>query len=88
VLQTRARPLGIDVIVGDHQTFGFDQHDKRAESSDHFCLQFLGTLQYPASDGTISTGVLYAAGALVTVAADLEPVSATTTRGIWSYCRG
>jgi len=24
VLQTRARPLGIDVIVGDHQTFAFE----------------------------------------------------------------
>jgi len=62
----RARPLGIDVIVGDHQTFAFDQHDKRAESSDHFCLQFLG-YSYPASDGTIYDRVLktHAAGALV-----------------------
>jgi len=25
MLQTRARPLGIDVIVGDHHTFAFDQ---------------------------------------------------------------
>jgi len=63
VVQTRARPLGIDVIVGDHRTFTFDQ------------LVFGVLLQYPASDGTIYdyrdfVEQAQAAGALVTVAAD------------------
>jgi len=63
VVQTRARPLGIDVIVGDHRTFAFDQ------------LVFGVLLQYPASDGTIYdyrdfVEQAHAAGALVTVAAD------------------
>ncbi len=68
VVQTRARPLGIDVIVGDHQTFGFEQKI------------FGALLQYPASDGTIYDyrGFIeqaHTAGALVTVAAD--PLSLT-----------
>ena len=68
VLQTRARPLGIDVIVGDHQTFAFEQP------------VFGLLLQYPASDGTIYdyrgfVEKAHAAGALVTVAAD--PLSLT-----------
>ena len=68
VVQTRAIPLGLDVIVADHQTFKFD-------------VPVFGVLlQYPASDGTIydyRTFVeqAHAAGALVTVAAD--PLSLT-----------
>lgn len=68
VVQTRAIPLGIDVIVGDHQTFKFD-------------VPVFGViLQYPASDGTIYdyrafVEQAHAAGALVTVAAD--PLSLT-----------
>ena len=63
VLQTRAKPLGIDVIVGDHQTFAFEQP------------VFGVLLQYPASDGTIYdyqsfVEKAHAKGALVTVAAD------------------
>jgi len=68
VVQTRARPLGIEVIVADHQTFAFEQSI------------FGALLQYPASDGTVydySAFVekAHAAGALVTVAAD--PLSLT-----------
>ena len=68
VMQTRARPLGIDVIVGDHQTFAFDQP------------VFGVLLQYPASDGTIYDYRAFVEqahenGALVTVAAD--PLSLT-----------
>ena len=68
VVQTRALPLGIDVIVGDHQTFEFD-------------VPVFGVLlQYPASDGTIYDYRNFvdrakAAKALVTVAAD--PLSLT-----------
>ena len=63
VVQTRAKPLGIDVIVGDHQTFGFEPEI------------FGALLQYPATDGTIYDyrefiNKAHEAGALVTVAAD------------------
>jgi glycine dehydrogenase len=41
VVQTRARPLGIRVLLGDHETFGFD-------------VPVFGVLvQYPSTDGTI-----------------------------------
>ncbi|QLE50383.1 aminomethyl-transferring glycine dehydrogenase [Nostoc sp. C057] len=68
VLQTRAKPLGIKIIIGDHQTFDFDQPI------------FGAVLQYPASDGTIYDyrafiEKAHAKGALVTVAAD--PLSLT-----------
>ncbi|MEI1375039.1 aminomethyl-transferring glycine dehydrogenase [Nostoc sp. UHCC 0926] len=68
VLQTRAQPLGIKLIVGDHQTFDFDQPI------------FGAVLQYPATDGTIYDyrafiEKAHAKGALVTVAAD--PLSLT-----------
>ncbi|MHC5673007.1 aminomethyl-transferring glycine dehydrogenase [Nostoc sp.] len=68
VLQTRAEPLGIKIIIGDHQTFDFDQ------------AIFGAVLQYPASDGTIYDyrafiEKAHAKGALVTVAAD--PLSLT-----------
>jgi glycine dehydrogenase len=68
VLQTRAQPLGIDIIVGDHQSFDFSQPI------------FGAILQYPASDGTIYdyrafVEKAHAEGALVTVAAD--PLSLT-----------
>jgi glycine dehydrogenase len=64
VIQTRAKPQGIDVIVGDHQTFEFDQPI------------FGALLQYPATDGTIYDYQefiqrAHEAGALVTMAADL-----------------
>jgi len=64
VLQTRAKPLGIEVVVGDHRTFAFD-------------LPVFGVLlQYPATNGVIYDysefcDRAHAAGALVTVAADL-----------------
>ncbi|MBD1898144.1 aminomethyl-transferring glycine dehydrogenase [Coleofasciculus sp. FACHB-129] len=68
VLQTRARPLGIKLIVGAHQSFDFEQ------------AIFGAILQYPATDGTIYdyrgfVEKAHAAGALVTVAAD--PLSLT-----------
>lgn len=64
VLQTRAQPLGIEVLVGDHATFDFEEPI------------FGALLQYPATDGAIYdyyafVEAAHAAGALVTVAADL-----------------
>ena len=64
VVQTRAKPLGFDIIVGDHQTFQFDQPI------------FGALLQYPATDGAICDyqnfiEQAHNCGALVTVAADI-----------------
>ncbi|MEI6444067.1 MAG: aminomethyl-transferring glycine dehydrogenase [Nostocales cyanobacterium ELA583] len=68
VLQTRAKPLGINIVIGDHQTFDFSE------------TIFGAILQYPATDGTIYDyrnfiEKSHAQGALVTVAAD--PLSLT-----------
>jgi glycine dehydrogenase len=67
VVRTRATPLGIDVIVGDHGTF-----DPNALAQPIFGA----LLQYPATDGAIYDyqaviEQVHSAGALVTVAADL-----------------
>ncbi|HEY9760954.1 MAG TPA: aminomethyl-transferring glycine dehydrogenase [Trichocoleus sp.] len=64
VVKTRAIPLGIEVIVGDHRSFAFDTP------------VFGVLLQYPATDGAVYDYTdfiqsTHAAGALVTVAADL-----------------
>ncbi len=74
VVQTRARPLDIEVIVGDHQTFGFEQE------------VFGALLQYPATDGTIYDyrefiEKAHAAKALVTVAADPLSLALLTPPG-------
>lgn len=64
VVKTRAMPLGIEVVVGDHRTLDFEQP------------LFGILLQYPATDGAVYdyqalVERAHAAGALVTVAADL-----------------
>lgn len=64
VVQTRARPLGIEVLVGDHRTFDF--------STPVFGV----LLQYPATDGAIYDYTTFIEraheqGAIATVAADL-----------------
>jgi glycine dehydrogenase len=64
VVQTRARALEIEVILGDHRQFEFDRP------------VFGVLLQYPATDGVIYDyqefcDRAHTAGAIVTVAADL-----------------
>jgi glycine dehydrogenase len=64
VLQTRAQPLGIEIVVGDWQSIDFSQG--------YFGL----LLQYPAGDGAVydyrsTIAAAHTAGAIVTVAADL-----------------
>ena len=64
VIQTRAWPLGIEVIVGNHETFDFSTP------------VFGALLQYPATDGQIYDYRAFIAkvreqGGLVTLAADL-----------------
>ncbi len=74
VIHTRAVPLEIEVVVGDHQTYDF------AAST------FGALLQYPASDGTIYDYRAFAEtahtnGALVIVAADLLSLTLLTPPG-------
>lgn len=64
VVQTRAEALGIEVVVGDHETFEFTEN------------VFGALVQYPATDGSVKdystfTARAHAAGAMVTVATDL-----------------
>jgi glycine dehydrogenase len=64
VIQTRAKPLGIEIKIGDHSNFEFDE------------TVFGAMVQYPATDGAIydySDFITRAhdAGALVVVAADI-----------------
>ncbi|MDJ0704930.1 MAG: aminomethyl-transferring glycine dehydrogenase [Leptolyngbyaceae cyanobacterium MO_188.B28] len=74
VVKTRALPLGIEVIVGDHRTFDFSQP------------VFGVLLQYPASDGAIYDYTEFieqshSVGALATVAADLLSLTLLTPPG-------
>ena len=64
VIKTRAIPLGIEVVIGDHKNIDFSQEI------------FGMLLQYPATDGAIYDYAevidqAHKAGAIVTVAADL-----------------
>src|SRR5206468_2705044 len=64
VVITRAEPLGIKVVVGDHERYGFESPT------------FGVLLQYPATDGAVLdyapfVGRAHDAGALAVVAADL-----------------
>ncbi len=75
VVKTRAIPLGIEVVVGDHHTYDFDAQPV-----------FGVLLQYPATDGTLYDyrafiEKAHAASALVTVAADLLSLTLLTPPG-------
>ena len=75
VLRTRARPLQIDIIEGDHQGFDFGAHPVFG------CL-----LQYPASDGALYDygnfcDRAHEEGALVAVAAELLALPLLTPPG-------
>ncbi len=64
VVQTRAEPLGINVVVGDHRDYDFSEPT------------FGVLVQYPATNGDVFdysdfAAAAHEAGALVTVAADL-----------------
>lgn len=74
VVQTRAQPLGIEVIIGDHRTFEFDTPI------------FGALLQYPATDGTIYDyqawiEKAHEVKAFVTVAADILSLTLLTPPG-------
>jgi glycine dehydrogenase len=74
VLRTRAAPLGIELIIGDHRSFEFN---KRV---------FGAIVQYPDADGEVFdySGFIHdahKAGALVAVAADLLSLTLLTPPG-------
>ncbi len=76
VVKTRARPIGVQVVVGDHETF---------EPSD---AVFGVLLQYPATDGEVIdyrpfVARVKALGAVVTVATDLMALALLTPPGEW-----
>jgi glycine dehydrogenase len=79
VVQTRAEPLGIKVIVGDPQAFDPTQLPEPI---------FGALVQYPATDGTIEdyralVEQVHGLGGLVTVAADLLSLTLLTPPGEW-----
>ncbi|GHG71828.1 aminomethyl-transferring glycine dehydrogenase [Comamonas sp. JC664] len=75
VVRTRAQPLGVEVVVGDHRTV--DLGSKK----------FVGALvQYPATDGAVHdyrafAEQVHAAGGLLVVAADLLSLTLLTPPG-------
>ncbi len=76
VVKTRAKPLGIDVVVGDHEKFSFDQK------------VFGVLLQFPTSDGRVFDYSLFVQkahdhGALVVVAADILSLTLLKPPGEW-----
>jgi glycine cleavage system P protein (glycine dehydrogenase) len=76
VVKTRARPLGIQVVVGDHGSYDFGQ------------ATFGALVQYPTTDGSVvDYGPFceraHAAGAVVVAAADLMSLAVLTPPGEW-----
>jgi glycine dehydrogenase len=74
VIRTRAEPLGVRTVVGDHRSFRFDN------------TVFGALVQYPATDGALYDyrdfiAQAHAAGALVTLAADLLSLTLLTPPG-------
>ena len=80
VLRTRAKPLGIEIVVGDFRTFDFRVAHASGLRSENgkpeACATFGVLIQYPATDGAIYdygefVRQAHVAGALVVVAADI-----------------
>ena len=75
IIQTRALPLGIEVVVGDHR-----QYQLKADQT------FGVLLQYPATDGSLPDyrhfiDQAHSTGALVTMATDLLSLTVLTPPG-------
>ncbi len=76
VLQTRAEPLGIEIVVGRHNSVPKDKN------------LFGGLISYPATDGTIHDirdfiDSIHAAGGLAVVSADILALALITPPGEW-----
>jgi len=77
VVQGRARPLGIEVVVGDHETFDFAARPV-----------FGALVQFPDTNGTVGdyrafVEKAHGAGALVVVATDLLALCLLQPPGSW-----
>ena len=76
VLKTRTEPIGVELVIGDHNTVVFDE-------------TFFGALvQYPAGDGSVNDYSEFMAKAIaqhvmVAVAADLLSLTLLTPPGEW-----
>ncbi|HJT80514.1 MAG TPA: aminomethyl-transferring glycine dehydrogenase, partial [Chthoniobacterales bacterium] len=78
VTRTRAKPLGIEIVVGNYREFDFNVGQASSLPGDKLetCPTFGVLVQYPATDGAIHdftdlTKRAHDAGALVVVAADI-----------------
>ena len=76
VLVTRAKPLGIELVIGDYKTFEFTD------------AVFGSIIQYPAANGSIEDYTefvekAHGTDALVAVAADLMSLALLTAPGEW-----
>lgn len=76
VLRTRSKPLGIELIIGDENTFTFHEN------------VFGALLQYPAADGSVNdyktfTETAHSKGIKVAVASDLLSLVLLTPPGEW-----
>lgn len=76
ILKTRSNPLGIELIIGDYNSFEFNE------------MVFGAILQYPDVTGQINnyknfTEKAHANGSLVVVAADLLSLALLTPPGEW-----
>jgi glycine dehydrogenase len=76
ILKTRANPYGIELVIGDHETF---------EASDDF---FGAIVQYPARDGEVFqyadfANILHQKNIKLTVIADLLSLTLLTPPGEW-----
>ncbi len=85
VVQTRARPLGLPVVTAELDRVS-DAAGLRAAAGDRAVFGVL--VQYPSADGEIRdwralTDAAHAAGALVTVAADLLALTVLVPPGEW-----
>ncbi|MFN8714114.1 MAG: aminomethyl-transferring glycine dehydrogenase [Bacteroidota bacterium] len=76
LLKTRSAPLDIELVIGDHNTFTFNE------------MCFGAVLQYPDMNGEVAdykafTDAAHAAGAGVAVATDLLALALLTPPGEW-----
>jgi glycine dehydrogenase len=85
VIETRARALGLEVVVADLRGVG-DEDALRSAASGHDVFGII--VQYPSADGLIHdwsglAAAAHAGGALVTAACDLLALTLLTPPGEW-----
>ena len=91
VVRTRAKPLGLEIVVGDFRKLEFKVAQasglRSSESKPEACSTFFGALvQYPTTDGAVRdysefVRQAHADGALVVIAADILALTLLKTPG-------